>query len=270
MIRKPVVAGMFYPVEKDILNQMVGQLFSNIKTKAEYDIVISPHAGYLYSGQTAAFATGSLAKKKTFVILGPNHTGLGAEFSLMLSGVWQTPLGYVEVDDSVSKHISESGLVEDNSLAHLQEHSIEVQLPFLQYRFGNNFKFVPICVMNTDFSNDFMEKCIALGKAVASVVKRKNAGLIVSSDFSHYLPSDVANKKDSEAVEMIMRLDISGFFNVLAKTSASICGFGPIAIGMQVAKDLGLKKVEIIHHSDSGDVTGDYSSVVSYYAIGFR
>ncbi|MEM5871570.1 MAG: AmmeMemoRadiSam system protein B [Candidatus Aenigmatarchaeota archaeon] len=268
MKRKPAVAGLFYPYNKESLERALENIFKNIERK-DYLLVISPHAGYQYSGRTAAFAINSLKPSKTFILLGPNHNVMGEEFSIMSSGVWETPLGEIKIDENLANELKECGVLKEDHLAHLQEHSIEVQLPFLQHRFGD-FKFVPISITNIDYSKEFLNKCEKLGKHIAKVIKNKDIRLIASSDFSHYLQSKVADEKDKKAIEKIKNLDPNGFFKVLEETDASICGYGPIAVLMYVAKNLGLKKVEIINHTNSGDVTGDYSSVVSYYAIGFK
>ncbi|UCD03235.1 MAG: AmmeMemoRadiSam system protein B, partial [Candidatus Aenigmatarchaeota archaeon] len=157
--------------------------------------------------------------------------------------------------------------IEDDDLAHSSEHSIEVQLPFLQHRF-KSFRFVPVCIMNIRYTDDFLYKCQSLGKTIASILHKKEVGVIASSDFSHYLPQNVADMKDEAALEKILNLDIRQFFRKLEEVDASVCGFGPIAVVMSGAKELGLK-AKLIHKSSSGDTTGDHNAVVSYYALGF-
>ena len=134
--REPVVAGMFYHMDPDSLREQLSSFFSAVKTKPEYRFVISPHAGYEYSGMTAAFAVASLMPAKRFLILGPNHSGRGAEFSVMGEGLWKTPLGDCRIDSELAKELKKIKFLEEDALAHKSEHSIEVQLPFLQYRFG--------------------------------------------------------------------------------------------------------------------------------------
>ncbi len=265
--RNPVVAGIFYDIDPRQLKMQVGKLFSGVSAHRKFKIVVSPHAGYPYSGKTAAHAVGSLERKESYVILGPNHTGLGPQFSVMSTGSWRTPLGSCRIDTGLAEKIKGCGFLEEDELAHSHEHSIEVQLPFLQHRF-RDFSFVPVCIMNMGYSEDFLRKCEVLGKAVAGIVGKGGAGVIASSDFSHYLPMELAGRKDGMAVERIMKLDLPGFFRILEEEDASVCGFGPIAVAMSAAKNLGLKP-ELIHKSSSGDETGDYGSVVTYYAIGF-
>jgi hypothetical protein len=268
MIRRPIVAGSFYYFDKDNLTKQLDSLFLGVPKNPACKAVVSPHAGYTYSGKTAAYAISSLKPFKDFIILGPNHTGIGEEFSIMSSGKWQTPLGFCEINSEIAEKLKECKFLVEDRFAHVEEHSIEVQLPFLQYRF-KHFQFVPICVMNASYSHEFMEKCRELGELIAKMIRYKDIGLIASSDFSHYLPRDVAKEKDDAAIKAIKNLSMEDFFDVLSNTNASICGFGPIAVVMAAAKRLKLKP-KIIHKSDSGNVTGDVSNVVSYYAIGFE
>ncbi len=268
MIRGPVVAGMFYPFSRDSLERTLSRLFEHTKA-SDFICVVSPHAGYEYSGKTAAFAINSLRPAKTFIILGPNHNITGSEFSIMGSGEWETPMGRIGIDQELAKELKRCEVIRDDDSAHMQEHSIEVQLPFLQHRFKNP-KFVPISIANMDYSDEFLRKCASLGEHIAKTIEGRKTNVIASSDFSHYLPKEVAEDKDEKAVERIERLDPKGFFRTLEEINASVCGYGPIAVLMYVAKSLGLKKAEVINHTNSGDSTGDFSAVVSYYAIGFR
>jgi hypothetical protein len=265
--RQPVVAGMFYFLDSGNLNRQLSGFFSKAKTEIACNCVISPHAGYEYSGLTATYAISSLKLVNDFIILGPNHTGLGSEFSIMSDGVWETPLGKCRINKAIATELKKCKILEEDINAHLEEHSIEVQLPFLQYRF-KEFSFVPICIMNIDYSHKFLEKCELLGRYIVDLIKKDNIGVIASTDFSHFLPLDIARDKDEKAIKKIEKLDLKGFFKTLEETSASICGYGPIAVLISVAKTLSLKP-QIIHQSSSGDASGDFGSVVTYYAIGF-
>jgi AmmeMemoRadiSam system protein B len=260
---------MFYNLDPRHLDMQVRELFSGVKTGKSYKMVISPHAGYVYSGKTAAHAVGSLGQNRNFIILGPNHTGLGPPFSVMSSGSWATPLGSCKIDPGLADQLKGCGFLTEDEAAHSQEHSIEVQLPLLQHRF-KDFGFAPVCITNLGYTHDFLKECDALGRTVAGILKAGNSGVsvIASSDFSHYLPLEVANMKDGAALDRILHLDVPGFFQTLGEEDASICGFGPIAVVMAAARELGLKP-ELIHKSSSGDETRDFGSVVTYYAIGF-
>lgn len=263
-VRNPVVAGMFYYADPDNLRNNLEELFSDVKPGQEYTGVVSPHAGYVYSGKAAAQAISSLKHAKTFIILGPNHTLIGPEFSITGRGSWKTPLGECKINEELAKQLKRNKLLEEDTLAHEQEHSIEVQLPFLQHKF-KDFQFVPISIANTSYSETFLKHCESIGETIAQF---SDAAIIASSDFSHYVPFDAAKKQDMEAIECIKELDTKGFFQTLQKNDASICGFGPIAILMSAMKKLG-KKGKLIAYTSSGEATKDYESVVAYAAIGF-
>ena len=268
-VRKPVVAGTFYRSDAAALKEQLSGFFRNVKSASSCMGVVSPHAGYDYSGQSAAWAIASLKSAKTFIILGPNHNTLGEQFSCLSSGSWETPLGKVRVNPGIAKLLLQAcPFLAEDSAAHVMEHSIEVQLPFLQYKF-KSFDFVPISIMNIDYGRELLDKCEKLGKAIAMLARNRGMGIIASSDFSHYLPKEMADEKDGKAMERIMGLDAGGFFKTLEDTGASVCGYGPVAVLMSAAKALGLK-AKPIHNSTSGDTTGDFSSVVAYYAIGFE
>jgi len=266
--RKPVVAGMFYPGTETGLKKELSELFHDIRDESNSIGVVSPHAGYIYSGATAARAIASLKSVKSFVILGPNHNSMGPKFALMRQGTWQTPLGNCKIDPKLADSI-ECGFLEEDARVHAMEHSIEVQLPFLQHRFGAKFGFVPISVINLDFTDEFLSRCRELGKAIAKTVKGKEIGIITSSDFSHYIPAGLAERIDRKAINSITKLDLKGFFSVLEKNNASVCGYGPIAVLMAAAKQLGLKG-RLLEYTNSGKATGSLDSVVGYAAIAFE
>ena len=267
-MRMPAVAGMFYPLNQKPLRDQLEDLFYRTKgTRPDCLGVISPHAGYEFSGLTAAHAVSSLKPVNRYIILGPNHHLWGTEFAVMAEGKWATPLGECRIDTSLARKLLTCRHLQANTLAHEKEHSIEVQLPFLQYKHQNP-QIVPVSIMCTDLSQDFQNKCTLLGETIAKAVKGNPIGIIASTDFSHYLPLKEAEERDSRAVEQIENLDLKGFFRVVKETDASICGIGPIAVMVVVADRLGLK-VRVIHKSTSADATGDKNSVVAYYAIGF-
>ncbi len=268
MKREPVVAGMFYYLDRENLEEQVRSMLSDAGQKPRYRIVVSPHAGYLYSGRTAAKAISSLRPAKTFILLGPNHNLAGPEFSVMDRGAWSTPLGEIEINEGVAREILRSGVAESDTIAHSSEHSIEVQLPLLQVRFGS-FDMVPVSIANSDYSERFLKNCESLGKAIAGIMKGGDVNLVASSDFSHYITAEEAERKDSLALERIGNLDARGLFDVLKSESGSVCGYGPIAVAIYAAKHLGMKKGEVIEYTNSGKTAGDMSSVVAYAAVGF-
>jgi len=266
-IRAPAVAGTFYYLGEEMLREQVDKLLLETKEKPRFHAVIAPHAGYMYSGKTAAKAIASLLPAKTFVIIGPNHTGLGKSFAVAAKGAWETPLGFVPVDGEIAAKLC-SGPAAEDALAHYEEHSAEVQLPLLQRRFHDaKFSIVPISILNISYGLSFLRDCIELGEQIASL--GEDVSIIASSDFSHYIPLDEAKRKDAAAMKSIMSLDATGLFKALESTDASVCGYGPIAVLLAAAKKMGMK-AQSIASSSSGDVTGDKGNVVTYHAIGFR
>ena len=279
-IRLPVVAGTFYEGTAEALRRQVESCFLSRFGPGKLPVVnvagsrkvlglVCPHAGYVYSGAVAANAFFSLAsdgKPETLIILGPNHTGYGNPLSAMREGVWRTPLGDVQIDSEIADAIAaESGILDFDEVAHRHEHSIEVQLPFLQYLYGNDFKFVPICFLMQD-----LQSAQEIGSALAEALANRNAVVIASSDFTHYESQTSVNRKDLAALDAVEALDEKQFYQILEAENVSACGYAPIAALMTYAKALGATKAEILSHKTSGDVTGDKSSVVGYAALAIK
>jgi hypothetical protein len=274
ILREPVVAGSFYSLGQDSLKKQINYCFNHkigpksIK-KQKVLTGIVPHAGYAYSGPVAAWVYSRL-DNANFIILGPNHSGIGSKFAIMKSGIWKTPLGGVTIHEAVAeKLIKECKILEQDVLAHQYEHSIEVQLPFLQFRFEDNFKFVPICVLNEFADDTLLESCRIIGKGIANVIKKEkeNWCVIASSDFSHYVPQEVAEKIDLSLIKSIIKLDEKEFFDKINEKNASVCGFGPIAIAITFAKEMKVKKLKLLKYATSGNITEDFGSVVGYASI---
>ena len=230
--------------------------------------LVVPHAGYIYSGAVAAAGYRELAahgRPEWAIILGANHTGLGVPISIAREGVWRTPLGDAPIATGVADSLVAEGVtVADEAFLH--EHSIEVQLPFLQFLFGAEIPFIPICVMLPALSD-----LTALGEAIARIVRgkaRDKAGVvIVSSDFTHYEPDETVRSVDHRAIEKILALDVQGFYRSLIEERLSICGGGAIAALMACARRLGWDETKLLSYATSGDVTGESHSVVGYAAI---
>jgi AmmeMemoRadiSam system protein B len=184
----------------------------------------------------------------------------------MNEGFWRTPLGDVEIDaETANRIVQETRLVDVDELAHRFEHSIEVQLPFLQYLYGSEFKFVPICFQMQDLSS-----AVEVGKALVKVLASKNAVVIASSDMTHYEPQANAAAKDMAALKAVEAMDEKRFYSIIETRNVTACGYGPIAAVITVAKGLGAKEAKLLCYKSSGDVTGDYSSVVGYAAVSFK
>ncbi|MEM3730596.1 MAG: AmmeMemoRadiSam system protein B [Candidatus Bathyarchaeia archaeon] len=278
-IRRPTQAGAFYERDAEQLKKQIEECFLHEFGPGEIPKVVEtgkravvglvcPHAGYMFSGPVAAHAYYRLAldgRPDTVVIFGPNHTGYGSALAVMNEGFWRTPLGDVEVDGLTANQIvSESRIVDVDESAHRFEHSIEVQLPFLQYLFGSKFKIVPICFLMQDLSS-----AKEVGQAVAKVLAGKNAVIIASSDMTHYEPHERAVKKDGEALKAVEAMDETKFYSVIESQHVSACGYGPIIALIAAAKGLGAKEAKVLCYKTSGDVIGDYSSVVGYAAVSF-
>ncbi len=230
--------------------------------------LICPHAGYMYSGPVAAHAYYNLAadgKPDVVVIFGPNHTGRGSALALMNEGAWRTPLGDVEIDTLTAKQIvDESRLVDVDDSAHIFEHSIEVQLPFLQYLYGSTFKFVPICFLMQD-----LESSREVGRAVAKALSGKNGLIIASTDMTHYEPHEQAQRKDKMAIDAVAKMDEELYYSTVERQNISTCGYGPTVAVITAAKLLGAKKAQLLCYKTSGDVISDFSSVVGYASMSF-
>jgi AmmeMemoRadiSam system protein B len=264
MIRQPVVAGMFYPGSASSLSMQLDSFLREDVVKEDVLGVISPHAGYMYSGQVAGAAISRVALKDTFVIIGPNHTGLGEPFSVIVEGIWRTPLGDVVIDSVLAERILEASQnLQDDAIAHMEEHSIEVQLPFLQY-LKPDIKIVPI-VLARGSGVEYKE----IGHAVAEAINSVGRGVVVmaSSDMNHYEPQHIAEEKDNKAIEAILRLDEDELLQRVGEFRISMCGYGPTICLISACKELGATSAELVMHQTSGDVTGDYRSVVGYAGI---
>jgi AmmeMemoRadiSam system protein B len=264
VIRKAQVAGQFYPASPGALKKEITRLAAPAEKKTDALGLVSPHAGYVFSGKVAGSCFSRVKLTKTVVILGPNHTGIGAPFSIMTGGTWQMPLGNVEIDSVLGANVLKgSGYIEEDASAHEYEHSIEVQLPFLQF-FLPEVKIVPIVIGGTDFSA-YKE----IGEAIAKAIKETGQKVLVvaSSDMSHYEPREKAQEKDKSAIDAMLKLDPEELVKRVNELNITMCGYGPAAAMLCAVKELGAKKAELIKYETSGDVSGDYSSVVGYAGI---
>jgi AmmeMemoRadiSam system protein B len=279
-VRRPTQAGAFYEGNADSLRKQIENCFLHefgpgkipmvVKTGLKTIMgLVCPHAGYMFSGPVAAHAYYSLAcdgRPDVAVIFGPNHTGYGSALAVMNEGFWRTPLGDVEVDgETANQIVRESRIVDVDDSAHRFEHSIEVQLPFLQYLYGSEIKIVPICFLMQDLSS-----AKEVGKAVAKALAGKNAVVIASSDMTHYEPQKSAERKDRTALEAVKEMDEVKFYSIIETHRITACGYGPIAALITAAKLLGAKEAKVLCYKTSGDIIGDYSSVVGYAAVCFQ
>jgi MEMO1 family protein len=262
-MRRPAVAGKFYPLNYEYLEEELKRCFEGLEIR-ERDVLgaVCPHAGYVYSGKVAASAYATFPKADTYVLIGPNHTGYGSPVCVS-KDTWETPLGIVEVDIGLADGFLGS-IVDVDELGHRYEHSIEVQIPFLQYLFGRSFRILPICMGMQD-----EETAVEVGNLVSNLVSKsgKKVVLISSSDFTHYQPAEIAKKIDNEVIEAILNQDVSEMYDRLYKRNASVCGYGPIAAMLTASKKLGGSLVSLLNYENSGTISGDMNAVVGYAAI---
>ena len=272
MLRQPAVAGYFYQASPSRLRDQVESFLINREQKLPALGIVAPHAGLVYSGPVAGAVYCSIELPATFVLIGPNHTGLGAPVSIMPAGAWETPLGRVAIDESLAEAIqAHSRRILADQFAHLREHSLEVQLPFIQH-FKKDFSIVPIQMMDTR-----LETCIEVGTAVARAIEdrgaRKAGGngngvlIVASSDMSHYVSATEAKTKDHKAIKRILDLDAQGLYYTVKDEGISMCGYGPAVAMLTACKALGATTAELIKYANSGEVSGDYDQVVGYAGI---
>jgi MEMO1 family protein len=271
-IRKPVVSGRFYPSGAGALREMITSLISSPlagevrwggKKNSALGIVV-PHAGYICSGVVAGAVYSRLSIPELVIILGPNHTGFGPAFSLMAKGAWQTPLGEVPVSSLAEDLLKQSSLLEPDESAHQSEHSLEVQVPFLQFCAQNSFEIIPVVVGSLQQTN-----LLKLGKEIAGFIKKskKETLIIASSDMTHYEPDRIAREKDKYALGAILALDPELLLRRTAERDISMCGVGPTAIMLSAARELNAQKAELVMYNTSGDTCGDRDSVVGYAGV---
>ncbi|MCV0430476.1 MEMO1 family protein [Nitrosopumilus sp.] len=275
MIREPVVAGQFYPDNKEDLEKMIKSCFKHQfgpgtdSAESEERIfgVICPHAGYRYSGPTACHSYKAIASQspELAIIIGPNHFGIGKNAATMIDAQWQTPLGKVQIDSESAKQVAEiSEFIEIDEYSHSQDHSLEVQIPMLQEILSNEFQILPIILRSQE-----MKTAIDVGNAIYEIAKKKNAIIIASSDFTHYEENSFAHKQDKALIEPILDMNIEKFYEVLYEKRVTACGYGAIASAMIACKEMGATKGKLLSYATSGDVSGDTESVVGYGSIKF-
>jgi len=269
MIRRPAVAGTFYEGTPERLRQQVEACFAANPpapaTKRKFIGAVVPHAGLVYSGHVAAafYAIADLPKR--FVILCPNHTGAGHFAAINREGAWRTPFGDAAIDEPLADALlAATPLFAEDAAAHAREHSLEVQLPFLQHLLGTGFTFVPICLGAHRY--DFAEEA---GRAIAEVLQaaKEPIGILASSDLNHYEDQRTTLRKDQLAIDAVARRDPRALWDVVGQQDVSMCGFIPTTAMLIAANALGATAAEELKHATSGDVNGDYEHVVGYVSM---
>ena len=264
MHRTPAVAGRFYDGTSFGLRKQVEQYVASVQPPMDAVGIMVPHAGLIYSGIVAGQVYSAILMPKTFIMLGPNHTGLGPAVSVMDDGAWEVPTGSLNIDRRLARRIlNGTTLAVRDSQAHAYEHSLEVQIPFIAY-FSRDVSIVPISIMTASY-----DSCRELAEAIATAIQGVDYAvtILASSDMSHYVSDKVARHKDNKAIEKILALDPRGLYDTVMHERISMCGVLPATVMLIAAQLLGAKNARLVHYMTSGDVSGDYDSVVGYAGI---
>ena len=266
VVREPAVAGRFYPANPRELTREVDEYLSREQRAAKLRALgcVVPHAGIMYSGHVAGAVYSSIHIPARMIILCPRHFPPGQPMAINSAGVWRTPLGDASIDSELAEELKrECPLLREDTVAHRSEHSLEVQLPFLQ-RAVHDFRFVPIA-LGTDRFQAFDE----LGRAVAQVIQRMGGSILVvaSSDMNHHETDSVTRVKDQKAIERLLALDPRGLYDTVRREGITMCGYGPAVTMLTASKELGATRAQLIRYATSGDVTGDRDYVVGYAGI---
>jgi MEMO1 family protein len=264
MKRMPVVAGQFYPGTASGLSRALEDLTRDVEKKLPAVAVVAPHAGYIYSGAVAGEVFSSVRIPGRAVVFCPNHTGVGEKAAILSKGAWQMPWGDAPVDEELAGRLTAAcPLLREDAKAHAREHSLEVQLPFL-HRFRPDFQFVPIALGQLS-----LKECRELGEGAAEAIGKdpERPLLVASSDMSHYVPEEVARKKDRLAIDRVLALDPEGLYKTVRSERISMCGVIPAVVVLFAALRLGATHAHLIKYATSGDVSRDFDQVVGYAGL---
>ncbi|MCM8829493.1 MAG: AmmeMemoRadiSam system protein B, partial [Candidatus Omnitrophica bacterium] len=263
-IRRPVVAGYFYPEEKRELLRMLERFIDSTVEPEKVTALIAPHAGYVYSGKTAGAVFSRAIIPDTVILIGPNHTGYGEPYAVDGHTIWSTPLGEVKVDtDLVDAFVKKSRYLQKDTVAHIKEHSLEVELPFIQF-LKKDVKIVPVVLSGYVDDPVWYEIGESLAETVIEKGIREKTHIVASTDMTHYEEQSIAEEKDNYAIEAILALDELLLIDRLAEKNISMCGYGPVITSIIAAKKLGAKEAELVRYTTSGETTKDYAQVVGY------
>ena len=277
-IRKPAVAGAFYPSDRKELSETIDRCYTHplgpgrtppaTRGREDAICIIVPHAAYQYSGPVAAHSylhASSLPDPDLIVVVAPDHNGLGGGVSTFKAGSWETPLGSMRVDsDATSRLVNDSAAAVFDPESQRYEHSLEVQLPFLQKLYGDSVPLLPVSMTFQD-----MDTASTVASALEDIVKGRKVVVVASSDLTHYEPASVASKKDHALLEKVVKMDVAGFYSTLEELQVTSCGYGAIAVVMRLAGLLGMERAELLKYATSGDTTGDNLQVVGYASLRF-
>lgn len=259
--RQPAVAGKFYPAQREALVREIETHIDRNAKKNRVLGIVAPHAGFIYSGNVAGALYSRIEIPDTVILIGPNHTGHGEPVAVMKKGAWSMPMGDIAIDQELANAICEETVIaKQDSYAHQFEHSLETQLPFLQY-FKNNFKIVPICIKRLKISS-----CKDLSEGIVRAVIRldKSVLLVASSDMTHYESHDRATIKDRMAITCIQNRDPLGLFKTVQSERITMCGVNPVTVMLLCSERMGAKEAELVKYMTSGEVSGNMEKVVGY------
>ncbi|HHM23625.1 MAG TPA: AmmeMemoRadiSam system protein B [Bacteroidetes bacterium] len=268
-VRPPAVAGMFYPDDPRELKQQIDFFLQNLEERpivGEIYGIVSPHAGYIYSGQVAAAAYRQLLRHdyRYVAVVAPSHREYFNGISVLPAISYETPLGEVKIaTDLCERLIEQSEIILPSWAGHREEHALEVQLPFLQRVLGE-FELIPLVMGDQNY-----DYAVELGEVLAKVLRHEKSLVVASSDLSHYYPASEAERMDRRVLDRINAYDYEGFWDDVETRRVEACGAGPIVAAMVAAKKMGANKAEVLMYRHSGDVTGDLSAVVGYMSAAF-
>ena len=266
-IRRPVVAGYFYPSEKGELLRVLDNFIDSSVEQSKATAVIAPHAGYGYSGKTAGAVFSRVIIPDTVILIGPNHTGYGEPYAVDGHSLWFTPLGEVEVHTDVAETlVKKSRYLERDTVAHMKEHSLEVQVPFIQF-LKKDARIVPVVLSGYVDDPAWYE----IGEIIAETIDekglRENTLIVASTDMTHYEEQSIAEEKDNCAIEAILALDEVLLIDRIMEKNISMCGYGPVITAIIAAKNIGAQGAELVRYTTSGETNKDYAQVVGYAGI---
>ncbi|MFW8600874.1 AmmeMemoRadiSam system protein B [Desulfobacterota bacterium M19] len=265
MIRLPAVAGQFYPADGEELRSLIAGMSSPVAAVKPYRALaaVVPHAGYVYSGAVAAQTFQRIEIPPVVVVTGPNHHGIGADLALMREGCWRMPMGEVNINSALADNLLGGEVFSADYTAHLKEHSLEVQIPFLQY-FSGELEIVPICASYITYA-----QCRRAGEELARAIEAwpQPVLMVASTDMTHYESRKIASRKDSLALDCIKNLDPEALYDTVIREKISMCGFIPVTIVLTAAVLLGASRAELVRYTDSGEVSGDIAQVVGYAGL---
>ncbi|MFO7816706.1 MAG: AmmeMemoRadiSam system protein B [Thermodesulfobacteriota bacterium] len=263
MDREPIVAGQFYPENKRKLQLQVAEYLDGTPGPQKTMLAMCPHAGYVFSGPVAGKTLSRANLAENIILIGPNHTGSGADMAVWTDGRWNIPGGSVNINKNLAQELCSTRHFEADYSAHMREHSLEVILPFLK-AINDKINIVPISIYNP-----IPDRLFQAGRDLAHLIKNneQDISIVVSSDMSHYIPQNQAEKQDNLALEQILSLSPQGLLDTVAQNRISMCGVLPMVLALECVTGLGASKAELIAYSTSGDVLGDRSQVVGYAGV---